>query len=223
MIETVDRIVTANPQLLKDLPLEDVLRVHPLIDPRALKWVVARKVQPIKAKALAAIIADNSVSNKVLLATLEGSQMLRANSYVCWGVDNDVWQQDEKNLHAKYDAGHLDPDGWLHMTPKLGADGRPEAIACACVTQEAVDESDIQVGPANGFSIAHNKWGDERVIEGKQVFLHYGVVNDWIACGLKAPGEPSWTDIYRIMLKYFKATYKLDSPVLTIPFGKPKL
>lgn len=187
------KFVTMNGELLKDMSLEEVLDVHPLIDAQALSYRKAAKTKSIKVKALSTILSDPGVAEKVLLATLEGSQSLKANSFVCWGVDNDVWQQTEEALHKKYTLDSVDPDGWIHCSPK------PENETNAC----QILDSEHQLGPHGGFSILA-PWGDERVLDGKQVYLQYGIANDYV---MQVPSNP--TDVYRIALSFFKNTYEL--------------
>jgi len=188
----VAKIATMNGELLKDMSLEEVLQIHPLIDPADLNFRKAEKVRPIKVKPLSTILADPTVAEHVVLATLEGQEALAANAYVCWGVDNDVWQQTEQKLHDKYDLGHLDPDGWVHCEPK------PENETNACQVLEA----EHQLGPYAGFSLIC-PWGDERVMDGKKVNLQYGIANDYV---MQVPTDP--TDVYRITLKMFRNTYE---------------
>jgi hypothetical protein len=197
-LQSIARVVTLNSAMLKDLPTEEVFQFHPLIDPTGLPFRAAEKVKPIKVKPLSCILADDSVASHVLLATLEGTETLRANAYVCWGVDNDLWLQDEKKLHAKYNISHVDPDGWIHCEPK------PEVpVQSAQVPPDA-----FTFGPAGGFSIIHTQWGDKRVIDGKVVYLHYGIANDFLCKGVKPDGTPDHGDIYRVALKFWKNTYE---------------
>jgi hypothetical protein len=188
----VARLLTMNTGVLKDLSLEEVLNVHPLIDPTALPFQKVQKTKAIKVKAISSILNDDSVMAKMVIATLEGHETIKANSFVCWGVDNDIWQQSEKNLHAKYTLKHYDADGWLHCEPKEDV----PVNACQIVRDL------VPVGPFGGFSIINPTWGDERVIENRQVYLHYGITNDYVLQGLDGPA-----DFYRVARKFFDNTY----------------
>lgn len=179
---------------------------NPFIDPSKLEFKWSKKTKPIKVKPLACILADDSVINHVLLATLEGTETLRANAFVCWGVDNDLWLQDEAKLHNKYIPGHMDPDGWVHFDPK------PEVpVLSAQVLEELFD-----LGPGGGFAIKHPQWGDKRVVGGEVMYLHYGVANDYLCKGVGKNGKPDHSDIYRVMLKFWKNTYDW-APEVTEP------
>lgn len=191
----IAKLATGNPELLKELSVEEVLELHPLIDIGRLEFQTAEKTKPIKARPISTVLIDGSVMAKVLLATLEGQQVIKANSFICWGVDNDVWQQTEEKLHQKYTIDSVDPDGWFHCTPK------PENE-----TDAAQVGAESQLGPYGGWSVTNPNWGDERVLDGKQVYLHYGVANDYV---MRVPTDPD--DTYRIALKMFKNTYEIKS------------
>jgi hypothetical protein len=193
MAVNVARLLTMNVEALKDLPLEDVLEIHPLLDTTGLQWRKVKKTKPIKARPISTILSDNSVMSKVVLATLEGHETIKANAFVCWGIDNDLWQQKGSALHAKYTPVQVDEDGWVHFEPKPDVE-----VNFAQVTD--------QMGPFGGFSIA-SPWGDERVIDGKQVHLQYGIVNDWVGMGLRKDGSDNPDDVYRVACKFFNNTY----------------
>lgn len=199
MRDTLARVATMNTGLLKDMSLEEVLEVHPLLDASKLSYLRAVKVKPMKAKPISTILNDDSVMNKIVLATLEGHQTVKANGFVCWGIDNDLWQQDEKKLHLNYTIASVDPDGWFHCVPK---DDAPR-MACQ-ITEAVAAEQGFKFGPAHGFSILNPSWGDERVLGGKQVWLHYGVVNDYV---LAMPTDTA--DTYRVARKFFDNTYEV--------------
>lgn len=82
------------------------------------KWNVAKKTRPIKAKPLINLLIDRSVTNKFLLDTLEGNEVLGDGSVVCVGEAGDAWQQMPKKLLAKYDVTAIDIEGWLVCVPK---------------------------------------------------------------------------------------------------------
>lgn len=187
----VAKIATLNTGLLKEMSVEDVLSVHPLIDPEQLSFLKVQKTKPIKVKALSSILIDESVASKVLLATLEGNQDLKANSFVCWGVDNDVWQQNAKSINSKYEPVSIDEQGWTLFKP------RQNHPVDACQITE-----DMLVGPHGGFSVINPAWGDQRIIDGKVAYLHYGVVGDYVMRG----STPD--DYYRIAKKFFDSTYE---------------
>ena len=196
MQDTLARVATMNTGLLKDMSLEEVLAVHPLLDAQRLKYRRAIKTKPMKCKALSTILSDNSVMSKIVLATLEGHQAVKANSFVCWGVDNDLWQQTEQKLHQNYRLTTVDPDGWIHCEPK------EDAPRNACqIVMDVLDG--FTFGPSGGFSVLNPSYGDERVLEGRQVWLHYGIVNDYV---LQMPNDPK--DTYRVAKKFFDNTYE---------------
>lgn len=216
----VARLVTMNTRLLKDLPLEEVLRVHPILNAQAFPYVCVRKVKAIKARPINTILDKSdqtqSVWDKLLLATLEGQQTLKRDSFVCWGVNDDVWQQTGKKLHDKYMPTETDVDGWTTYVPKPGDDAIMNAHQ---VTAEH------QLGPAGGFSIINPWWGDDRRVprqmleaagidpvscglnDGEQVklYLHFGVEGDWVLQNLKDK-----VDTYRCARSFFDATYEVE-------------
>lgn len=199
----IARIATLNTSLLKDMPIEDVLELHPLIDAQQLEYRQVQKTRPIKAKPLSLIIIDKSVESKILLATLEGNQDLKASSFVCWGVDNDVWQQAGDKLHAKYTPVSVDANGWTLFQPK------PDSPVNACQIEEKDylsgihDGHVVSLGPCLGFSIENPAWGDQRVVEGQIKYLHYGIADDYVMQGLNDA-----KDTYRIAKKFFDNTYE---------------
>ena len=76
----VAKIATMNGELLKDLSLDEVLEIHPLIDVADLTFRTAKKTKPIKVKPLNTILIDSSVAEKVVLATLDGYEALKAGA-----------------------------------------------------------------------------------------------------------------------------------------------
>jgi len=182
------RLATLNLTLLQTLSLDEVLEIHPLIEVNKLKFKKAKKTKPIKVKPINSILADTSVHSKILMATLEGNQTLKTNSFMCWGVDNDVWQQAEDKLHQKYVLQHIDPDGWIHCVPKA---------------DNATNASLIEgKGPLGGFSVV-GQWGEERQINGKKVYLQYGISGDYVMQSVDDS-----LDVYRIDKRIFDNTYE---------------
>ena len=191
------RLVTMNTQVLKELPLEEVLAVHPLLDLSNVPFQTCYKTQPIKAKPISSILNDNSVFAKMVIATLEGHEAVKANAFVCWGIDNDIWQQTGKKLHDKYTPTSVDEDGWVHFEPK------PDTpVKGVQITQEVIDRHGLALGPFGGWAVLNPSWGDERVLDGKQVWLQYGVVNDFVMQGI---GDAR--DLYRVANKFWQNTY----------------
>lgn len=193
--DTFAKLATLNGDMLKSMSVEEILAIHPLIDVSQLVFRKARKTKPIKVRAVNTLLMDESIFAKVLLATLEGNQSLKANSFVCWGVDNDVWQQAEDKLHAKYDLKHVDPDGWIHCEPK------PENATFVC----EITPENCNPGPASGISVL-GLWGDERVLGGEQVYLQYGVIGDYVMQNVDDP-----TDVYRCDRSRFDNTYEFEN------------
>ncbi len=216
----VAKLATMNTTLLKDLPLEDVLALHPLLNAQAFQYGKARKVRPIKARPINTILdkgeQTQSIWEHILLATLEGSQAIKRDSMVCWGVNNDVWQQDTKKLHAKYTPTEVDVDGWVTFVPKPGDDAVMNSF-------QVTDE--FSLGPVGGFCIINPKWGDERLIPAKvfedagidpvacglkpgdqiKAYLHYGVQDDWVL-----QNQKDAADTYRVARGFFDATYEVE-------------
>ena len=192
---SIAKVATLNPAVLKEMDVEQVLELHPLLDPSQFQFVKVQKTKPIKAKPLATILIDESVMSKMFLATLEGHQSLKSGSFVCWGVDNDVWQCSAKSIHDKYTPVSVDGLGWTLFEPKK------DTPVDACL----IDERTFEFGPAGGFSVINPTWGDDRVVDGKAVYLHYGVAGDYVMRGLA-----SEDDYYRIARKFFDNTYEMS-------------
>lgn len=197
METTLARVATMNGNLLQEMPVEEVLELHPLIDPTKLNFRRAKKTKPIKAKAINTLLSDPTVQAKMLLATLEGNQTLKANSFVCVGVDGDYWQQTVEKILAKYTIESVDPNGWLTCIPK------PENETNAC----QILAGEHELGPHGGFSVI-GQWGEERTLpftdgSNKQVHLQYGVEGD---CVMQNVADLN--DVYRIDKGMFRSTYE---------------
>ena len=215
---TIAKLVTMNTELLKEMSLEDVLIFHPLLNAQGFSYGTARKTKPIKARPINSILdkedGDQSVFEKMLLSTLEGSQPLKRGSFICWGVDNDVWQQAKDKLHKKYTPTEVDEQGWVTFVPKEGPDAE---MNCHQVTV-----ADGSLGPVGGFCVINPTWGDERLVPADmlaaagidpeacglkggdqvKVYLHYGVEGDFVL-----QNKTDSTDTYRIAKKFFNSTY----------------
>ena len=215
----VAQVATMNTELLKQLSLEEVLELHPLLNAFQFPYGKARKVRPIKARPINTILDKGdqtlSVFEKMLLSTLEGAQSLKRDSFICWGVNNDVWQQASKKLHDKYTPTEVDVDGWITFVPKEGDD----AVMNAFQISE-------QHGPCGGFAIINPWWGDERVIPVKvfqeaginpvecgltvsdvqaKAYLHFGIKGDWVL-----QNQNDHADVYRVAMNFFDATYEME-------------
>lgn len=212
---TLAKLVTGTPSLLKDLSVEEVLEVHPLVNAQALSYKDAQKVKPIKARPINTILDKtlSSVFEDLLLATLEGQEALRRDGFICYGEAGDVWQQKKDALHKKYDPTEVDEDGWVTFVPKA------EAI---CGAAEVTSEQNL--GEFGGFSVINPWWGDERVISTDvlaqygcnpsdwglepsdsglvKLYLHYGVEGDIV---IQNTGNKA--DTYRVAQSFFRNTY----------------
>jgi hypothetical protein len=136
-----------------------------------------------------------AIWEKMLLATLEGTQSLKRDSFVCWGVNNDVWQQKADKLHDKYTPTEIDEDGWVTFVPK----DTDDAVMNAFLVPASM------CAPAGGFSITNPWWGDERMIKSAKTYLHYGVAGDCVLQNVKDA-----QDTYRIAKSFFDATYEWE-------------
>jgi len=201
------------------LALEEVLQFHPLLNAQNFPFGVGRKVKPIKARPINTILdkddGEFSVWEKLLLATLEGQESLRRNAFICWGCNNDVWQQTHKKLHEKYTPTEVDKDGWTTYEPKEGDD--------ALMNAYEVMSGNHALGSEGGFSIINPWWGDERLVpmsilaeagvdpeacglkpgEHVKLYLHYGVAGDMV---LQKQNDN--VDTYRVARAFYDATYE---------------
>ncbi len=167
----------------KTIPLDEV-------DLAWLTFQKATKTKSIKAKALSALLADETVLNKFLLDTLEGSQMLKSSSVVCMGEKGDVWQQSSEKLLAKYSVTKIDKDGWMHCSPKP----ENEVLAAQVPDEVCLD----------GNFILFGLWGDEQVLDGKQRFIQYGELGDYV---LQSISDPN--DRWIVKRSFFESTYEI--------------
>ena len=88
----------------------------------------------------------------------------------------------------------------MHFTPKANN----PVLACQ-ITESVRREFETASGmsPFGGWSIVNPSWGDERVLNGKQIYLHYGKVGDYVMKGASGPD-----DFYRIEKSFFDNTYE---------------
>ena len=200
MLDHVSKLMTMNTTLLKGCSLEEVLQFHPLLDAQTFNYGKARKVKPIKVRPINTILdkseQSQSVWDKILLSTLEGAQPVQRDAMVCWGVNNDVWQQSKKKLDAKYRPTEMDEDGWVTYVHR---DTDNAVMNAFQVTEE------MPLGDAGGFSVTNPWWGDERVIDGKKTYLHYGIAEDWVL-----QNQKDLQDVYRVGRPFFDATYEIE-------------
>lgn len=158
-----------------------IIDIVPIVD-----WRRVQKVKPVHVKHMSAILADQSIATKILLSTIEGSQILKAGSMVCRGVCDDYWQQAPDRFLKQYSVTDITPDGWLVGTPK------PESW------RWSTQITDLQ--GADEFAIC-GVWGDEQVVDGKQVFLQYGVAGDYIC-----KSAENASDVWVVARKIFEST-----------------
>lgn len=158
-----------------------------LVDVAQLQFVIGSKVKPIRVKSLQTLLHDETVLNKFLLATLEGTQMLRASAMVCIGPDGDMWQQTKERLHKQYTPIELDTDGWVTFQPK------PENERDVCeITLDGCLDGEFFVNAQCG----------ERQADGS--FVQKGKSGDYVVRSREDP-----TDIWIVARTVFNNTYEL--------------
>ena len=230
----IARLATGNVTLLKELTLQEVLEIHPLLHAQGFAFGKARKTKPIKARPINTILDKScpSVYEALLLNTLEAAQKVQPGSMICWGEAGDVWQQARAKLEQKYNPTGVDEDGFVTYVPKDGADAVMNAHQVT---------SEHQLGPHGGFCILNPWWGDTRYVNesdvrsligdtpfdcgsvtivkpdsddakkdssriGKaKVCLHYGVDNDWVL-----QNQTDTIDVYRVAKSFFESTYEVE-------------
>jgi hypothetical protein len=145
------------------------------VSPTTLIFVTVKKVKPLQAKPMQCLLNDKRVMTNFLLNTLEGTQMLKANSMVCIGVCGDVWQQDIDKLHKAYTPVEVDEEGWITFVPK------PEARRDACQIfckfnimaqwgTKQTDGSFVQTGNDGDYILRSKEDIDDVWIVAKKVF-----------------------------------------------------
>jgi hypothetical protein len=97
-------------------------------------WKIATKNKRIMAKPLVSVMVDKTVTNKFLLDTLEGKEVLGDGSLICVGEAGDAWQQMPKKLLAKYSVVAINDEGWMECEPLPG-----NATNCVEITSELTD------------------------------------------------------------------------------------
>lgn len=149
-------------------------------------WSVCQKTKPIKAKHVKSLLADPSITAKILVATLEGNEKLGVNAMICLGEAGDIWQQTPKKLLGKYEVTSIDEEGWLVCTPKPEVD-----VNCKQMT-----------GLDNYFIIG--QWGQKRNVDGREVEVQYGEDGDYLL-----QSQSDATDFWIVKRSLFESTYAL--------------
>ena len=216
---SIAKLITGNPAFLKELSIEEVLQIHPLLNAQTFQYGTARKTRSIKARPINTILdkTETSIFEDLLLNTLEGAQSLKRGSFICYGEAGDVWQQAGDKLQKKYTPVSVDEDGWITFEPKQGDD----ALMNVC----QVTNENFNLGEFGGFSIINPWWGDERVVDRAvltdlgidpvacglvdadqvKLYLHFGVDGDFIL-----QNRTDSKDTYRVAEKFFNNTYVVE-------------
>ena len=161
---------------------------HPILDPDLLEFRTAKKIKHLIAKPMQDILKDKTIVHKFLLASMEGEQVLKTNSMVCIGNEDDAWQQEPATLLKKYNVTGYTDDGWAICEPK------PENENWACQIPEDHPP----------FSVIC-LWGREFMVDGQQVFLLFGKPGDYV---LRSKTDPN--DVWIVDQKLFRSTYEIE-------------
>jgi hypothetical protein len=163
------------------------------LDPSKFEvWDIATKTKNLIARPLSTLVIDGSILSKFLLATLEGEQILKADSIVCVGIGNDVWQQSKKTLLKNYDISDFTTDGWMVCTPK------PENKRDAVEVTEEVFNSQCVFTSATEFEIVA-LWGKRSGNE----LIQIGKIGDFIL-----RNQDIHNDIWIVARDMFLNTYE---------------
>ena len=176
-------------QELTNCTNEDVL------DATLLRFVAAKKTKSIKVRPIQTLLSDETFLNKLLLATLEGSQMLKASSMVCVGPAGDIWQQTQAKLHKQYTPVELGVDGWVTFVPK------PENERDACEITLASKVLQQSLAPGEGVFTIKAQWGEQRP---DGTFTQKGKSGDYV---LRSQEDP--TEVWIVARSVFENTYEL--------------
>jgi hypothetical protein len=148
-------------------------------------WRIASKTRPIKAKPLANLLVDRTVTSKFLVDTLEGKEPLGDGVVICVGEAGDAWQQMPKKLLQKYVVKAIDKDGWMECEPLPD-----NAVNCFEVTTQGC------------FTII-GQWG---ATVGLEKNVQAGEQGDYICQNQTDP-----SDVWIVRRKLFLNTYVLKS------------
>lgn len=165
--------------------MNTVYSVGEFVDVASLTFVTVKKNKPLIAKPMQTLLNDERVMNSFLLSTLEGTQMLKANSMVCIGVCGDIWQQDRDKLHKAYKPVEVQEDGWVKFEPKPESERDACQIAC--------------LDPESEFKLVA-QWGT-RQTDGS--FVQTGHSGDYV---LRSKEDP--TDVWIVEKSIFDRTYE---------------
>lgn len=165
-------------------------------------WSIAKKTKPIKAKPLASLLVDKSITSKFLVDTLEGKEPLGNGVVICVGEAEDVWQQSPKKLLQKYNVTNIDESGWLFCEPK------PENLV-DCVKIENVmsypyavtEPPDESMYKAHDFYVI-GQWGE--TVEGFGKCIQWGDNGDYIC-----RNQSDNSDVWIVRKKIFENTYSI--------------
>jgi len=152
------------------------------------QWKKATKTKPIKAKHIQSLLIDDALTTKLLLQTLEGSQMLKATSMVCLGAIEEPWQQTPEKLLKQYTVTEITPQGWLVCTPK------PEN------ERDLFETESLANSAYEGYAI-YAQWG-ERQSDGR--FIQFGKFGDPIL-----RNQDDLSDVWIVARNLFDSTYDL--------------
>lgn len=147
-----------------------------------VRWNVASKTRPIKAKPLVNLIVDRTIVSKFLVDTLEGKEPLGDGVVICVGEAGDAWQQMPNKLLKKYSVKDIDKNGWMICEPLPD-----NAVDCVEVKEEKFTivglygqtvngEANVQSGVAGDF-ICRNQTDHKDVwIVNRKMFVNTYVI-----------------------------------------------
>lgn len=125
----------------------------PILDTKGLKWSIAKKTKPLRAKPMVTLLVDKSVATKFLIDTLEGREPIGPDAMFCIGEGGDAWQQTPSKLLKKYDVTDIDTDGWMVCTPKS-----ENSVEFFVVTREWLQLNAPHIPDGYGYVVG--TWGE---------------------------------------------------------------
>jgi len=129
-----------------------------LLDIQGIRWALAKKVRPLRAKPMVSLLVDKSVMGQFLVDTLEAREPVSPQAMFCIGEANDAWQQMPDKLLKHYEVRHIDEDGWMVCHPK--PEGAREFFEVTLAVLQAQGYWDFFCALPTGTGYVQAQWSE---------------------------------------------------------------